>query len=473
MACRSSIHEIGAVSSRIEAAVRPEDDGIGAMFSTLRSARLDRGCKGGGASGACALPRVADGRGIGLSAAPVSSPRAEPMRPVSGGLSRAVLQTPVSAFAAVGFAMLAVLLLASAASASGWSVQPAAKPASKYSVLNSVSCTSRTVCVAVGYFKNKSFLRFALVERWNGVRWSIQPNPAGSRTVLNGVSCTSATACTAVGARQPLQGHIGSGAPLVEHWDGSSWSIQPISRFADGSLSAISCPSKTFCAAVGSWGGQFGESPLLLGRWNGRTWSFRTIGFGEPASPYGVSCVSAAFCEAVGAYFVVNGASDPAATWDWNGKRWAADFNPFQGAASPASLASVSCSARTTCVAVGNGAPTGASLNGSAWSTIPAANPAGAVNYPLTGISCPSDTACTAVGGYQTDYVHLFRYYVLIEGWNGSSWSVELAGSLGQLESVSCVSPTACTAVGSTTNGAGERVPLVESTIHSASDMRS
>ena len=193
-----------------------------------------------------------------------------------------------------GFAILAVLFATSAAaSASGWSRQRAAKPVSKDSVLTAVSCTSRKACVAVGYFNNRSGKSLpvverwngarAFVERWNGVRWSIQSNPAGSRpSILNGVSCTSATACTAVGSAPPFVASGPVGAPLVERWDGSRWSIEPTNVFSfgpgfGGGLSGVSCASRAFCAAVGDWG--FPESSLL-GRWNGRAWSWVNFGLG-------------------------------------------------------------------------------------------------------------------------------------------------------------------------------------------------
>jgi len=143
--------------------------------------------------------------------------RARRMRPASGGLGLTALPTRVLACAAIGYAILAVLLAtAASASASGWSRQLAAKPASKNSALTAVSCTSRRACVAVGYFMNKSGRSFALVERWNGIRWSIQPNPAGTHlSLLSGVSCTSARACTAVGSAPPVSYRTGAGAPLA------------------------------------------------------------------------------------------------------------------------------------------------------------------------------------------------------------------------------------------------------------------
>jgi hypothetical protein len=380
------------------------------------------------------------------------------------------MRARVSTFSAGGCATLAVLFATTAgASALGWSRQLPRKPASKDSVLTAVSCTSRRACVAVGYFKNKSGRSFALVERWNGVRWSIQSNPADSRpSVLSGVSCTSATACTAVGSAPPFDAAGGVGAPLVERWDGSSWSIEATKVFAfgpgfGGGLSGVSCASRAFCAAVGNWG--LPESSLL-GRWNGRAWSWVTNGPGHSGgtTSSAVSCVSATACEGVGEWNVSGNGPIPPATWHWNGKGWSEfDFND-QSAESEAAFNAVSCPARDTCMEVGSGAPSAMSFDGSAWSPTPTVSPAGAVSYGLTGVSCRSATDCAAVGLYQTA-AYPSRNYALVEAWNGSSWTIKLTGTPGELSRVSCVSASACTAVGATTNSAGDSVPLVESTI--------
>src|SRR5262245_29701596 len=62
-----------------------------------------------------------------------------------------------------------------------------------------------------------------LAERRDADGWRVQPtpNPSGSLgAVLEAVSCTSPSACVAVG-----QFFTGSGAPkvLAERWDGTSW----------------------------------------------------------------------------------------------------------------------------------------------------------------------------------------------------------------------------------------------------------
>ena len=249
----------------------------------------------------------------------------------------------------------------------------------------------------------------------------------------------------------------------MERWDGKSWSIQPIHRFPEGELSSVSCTSKVFCAAVGSWT-EIPDFPLS-GRWNGRVWSFHSNNAGYPVAPAGVSCVSPTACEGVGSGNFGSGVTPPTVTWHWNGKGWS-EFDDY-GDQPDAFLGAVSCTATLTCLAVGNEDSRAIPMSDAASALVPTASPAGSVEYELSGVSCAASTACASVGFYQTRYVS-FTKYMLVEGWDGSSWSVRLAGTLGELAGVSCVSPSACTAVGRTPNSAGELVPLVESTIPSA-----
>src|SRR5438128_1052733 len=82
-----------------------------------------------------------------------------------------------------------------------WRLQPTTNPSvAKVSQLSGVSCPSLGVCTAVGFFEhNVNGENFTLAEHWNGSSWAIQPtpNPAGTQgTVLVGVSCASTSACT-------------------------------------------------------------------------------------------------------------------------------------------------------------------------------------------------------------------------------------------------------------------------------------
>jgi hypothetical protein len=121
--------------------------------------------------------------------------------------------------------------------------------------LTSVSCPwTTTVCTTVGSFDDPSGTDETLAERSNGTSWSIQttPNPAGaSGSQLNAVTCTSSTVCEAVGAVGAAYG------TLAERWSAGSWQIEPTPNptgAPSDELTAVTCTSSTTCLAVGDYG---------------------------------------------------------------------------------------------------------------------------------------------------------------------------------------------------------------------------
>jgi hypothetical protein len=142
--------------------------------------------------------------------------------------------------------------------------------------LKSVSCVSRTFCLAVGR-KNE---HRHWIERWDGHRWRAVPTPDGRWFA---VSCTSRTFCMMVG-------EYGGSA----FWDGASVHAVPTPGQFTG---AVSCVSSTDCTAVGATG--FAAHGLIT-RWNGTSWviepSVRRV---VNTRLLGVSC-TAAGCTAVG-----------------------------------------------------------------------------------------------------------------------------------------------------------------------------
>ena len=63
-----------------------------------------------------------------------------------------------------------------------------------------------------------------LIERWNGVAWSIVRSVARvgvPSAFLSAVSCRSSFDCTAVGAARRNET---ANQPLIEHWNGTVWS---------------------------------------------------------------------------------------------------------------------------------------------------------------------------------------------------------------------------------------------------------
>ena len=127
---------------------------------------------------------------------------------------------------------------------SRWSLQkPAPFAGSSAPLLTGVSCSAASSCMAVGFYQGRGFTR-TVAERWDGTDWSLTKTidyAHSSRSELRGVSCSSPSLCMAVGGG------------LVERWNGTKWSLQPNSSH-QLDLNGVSCTSRTWCMAVGSYG---------------------------------------------------------------------------------------------------------------------------------------------------------------------------------------------------------------------------
>lgn len=167
---------------------------------------------------------------------------------------------------------------------------------------SSVSCATATNCMAVGSSAIPgSADRATLAEQWDGSSWTIEPTPdPQADDSLDAVSCPAATACIAVGSA--------SGNALAEEWDGNSWTLQTVpipSGGTGGSLAGLSCASTSDCTAVGSYTSSSGTAMTLAEHWDGTTWSIEPTP--NPAHSTGsylssVSCTTATTCTAVGHY---------------------------------------------------------------------------------------------------------------------------------------------------------------------------
>ncbi len=209
-----------------------------------------------------------------------------------------------------------------------WTAVPVRLPAGATGGgLTGLSCVRLTSCVAVGYWGN-GFTGHELAESWNGKTWtpSEPPATAGEFTTLLGVSCPSARGCIAVGQYE-VNANTGLPAAVVERWNGAKWTqVKPP---VPGGLSfslfgSVSCPSPTQCVAVGVVGKQGGIAALIES-WSGKAW--KRVSTPSPAGSggggavlSGVSCRSAVSCVAVGDKFGVN--RETGFAQSWNGKAW-------------------------------------------------------------------------------------------------------------------------------------------------------
>jgi hypothetical protein len=138
--------------------------------------------------------------------------------------------------------------------------------------LESVSALSQSDIWAVGSVQMPRRAR-PLAEHWNGRRWTVVPTPVDGRHVriLHSVYALAPDDVWAVGSQILIR--TGAVHTLVEHWNGSVWSIVPVphARSDHEELLAISGGSASNLWAVGYLEPAVTPMPLAM-HWNGTKW---------------------------------------------------------------------------------------------------------------------------------------------------------------------------------------------------------
>ena len=331
--------------------------------------------------------------------------------------------------------------------------------------LVAVSCSSSGHCLAVGV-NHDAFggTGGPLAEIWNGKKWGAVAVrlPAGATAgALNGVDCLSARDCVAVGsyfkgAVDPYQSQFA----LVDTWNGKTW--KPVTASSpggrDASLDAVSCVSATRCVASGGYTNDGQQDVGFAEIWNGRTWTAT-----EPPVPESnyaaldaVSCTAATSCIAVG--WVMAGTLTYTLIDSWNGRSWSQ-----MAAALPqsfATLAGVSCTARDRCAAVGPAynletgiqGSTVQLWNGKTWSSRTVTWPTGTTSPTLTAVACATANRCAAVGTIDPRNGSNTGRAAAVT-WNGKAWTAvsipsPRAGEASVFNAVTCLTASDCVAVG-------------------------
>jgi hypothetical protein len=149
-------------------------------------------------------------------------------------------------------------------------------------------------------------------EHWDGGSWTkaALPSAGGIDTDLEGISGVSSDDVWAVGERETANFITRT---LIEHWDGTSWSIvpSPSGGSASADLSAVSADAADDAWAVGT------EQPLLAEHYNGTVWSVRAM----PApSPYSVA--DGVWADSPSDAWAVGYTASNIFAEHWNGSSW-------------------------------------------------------------------------------------------------------------------------------------------------------
>jgi hypothetical protein len=279
-----------------------------------------------------------------------------------------------------------------------------------------------------------------LAVHFNGTSWSAVPTHALNQPAsFAGVAAVASNDVWAVGAQYISS--TGTAQPLVEHWDGTSWSVVSSPNLPlGGSLRAVTAITTKNVWAVGSV--ENSPSVDLVEHWDGTSWSIISSPAFANGILAGISADSAHDMWAVGRSFAGSGA----ATLHFDGKNWNAVPNP-KSRYGGIELSAATALSPTNAWAVGQGKFSSLSAlheviehwDGKSWgivsSPIPNAN-----SSTLVGIAAVSANDIWAVGSIDSDQT-------LTEHWDGTSWSIVSSPAVGQLEGVTALSDGTVVAV--------------------------
>jgi hypothetical protein len=336
-----------------------------------------------------------------------------------------------------------LLLLGSPASAATWTRVASPNLTQFDNVLFGVDAISPSNTWAVGRADNDtSPFRRPLIQRWNGASWSIVPSPTPSGdSELRSVDGSSASNVWAVGFTSATS------SALIQRWNGASWTTVP-----GPSGSSILLGVKTL-SANDAWvvGSRSAAGPFtsMAARWNGTRWtSVSTPTPNDLVSSQlnAIDGTSSNDLWAVGHAGGGNYETRQPFILRWNGSAWSAVPIP---PAIDATLEGVVALASNDVWAVGQEfnrdllwhVPWVLHWNGQSWSKVgvPAV-----LGGRLSSVTALSPTRVYAVGGS------------LALRWNGSSWTREsIPSSAGSLWDAAAVGPSTVWAVGQRTRTSG------------------
>ncbi|HEY3210151.1 MAG TPA: hypothetical protein VGL18_10235 [Actinomycetota bacterium] len=165
-----------------------------------------------------------------------------------------------------------------------WAIVPSPNPDPEHNTLHDVSAVSPEEAWAVGGAFDQARGDFStLIEHWDGTSWSIMPSPneGDLGNNLMGVAAASAHDAWAVGTRSELMHGVYVPVPLILHWDGSSWKVVPVlgkGTPPNGILGGVLALGPNDVWAAGSYAlnplqsVDFGRETLIE-HWDGHRWS--------------------------------------------------------------------------------------------------------------------------------------------------------------------------------------------------------
>jgi hypothetical protein len=317
---------------------------------------------------------------------------------------------------------LAVFWLQSA-TADNWQIIVSPNGSRQVNELHSVSALAENDVWAAGVsYNTERTLGSTLIEHWNGSGWSVVPSPNPSSFVnrINAVAAVSANDVWAVGTAPTSTDTV-----LILHWNGTAWSVvpNPTNGIPLTNLAALAVISANDIWAVGS--GLIGdESATATLHWNGTAWRVipsPNVGPEVDNSLAGVAAVSSNDAWAVGTQQPTNLTDPSTLILHWDGSAWTIvpNISPEGGHLLAAAAVTSNDVWATGYSELGTLAE---HWDGISWSIVQTPNIRGGEPLFLPSVVALNSNNVWAVGEFlQTRFS---RSLTLTEQWNGTSWVV-------------------------------------------------
>jgi hypothetical protein len=358
------------------------------------------------------------------------------------------------------------------AHADTWQIVPSDNvSASQGTFLQGVSCVATGPCWAAGYYEDANNVAHTLVEHSTGADFTTVGSPnvneGTENNFLRGVTCLTDNECWAVGNH--FNPRVRPSMTLAEHYDGTTWTVvtTPSPSAVSNVLYSVSCPAPLDCWAVGV--NYISDTStvvttVLLEHYDGSSWSVTTTPNATSDTEnwlQGVTCSAPNDCWAVGHYathLVINSNVVVQTLIEhYNGLTWSIVPSANTDSIHSNLLESVSCTL-IFCLADGytlesfspssccSYHPLAEVDPGSGWVLSQTDDPASSSgNNAFYGVSCGISDHCWAVGCSGTQ--------PFIDQYNGSSWTLDASPNTGtntsncQLQGIGCTVGK-CVAVG-------------------------
>src|SRR5207237_1150006 len=130
--------------------------------------------------------------------------------------------------------------------------------------LQGVGVVSANDVWVVGYYFNGS-VKQTLVEHWNGTAWSVVASPNITTTANNFLQGVAVVSANDVGAVGCYDCDTTASRTLVEHWNGSAWSVVSSPNPGTGyiQLYGVAAVSASDVWAVGYYSNATGDQALV------------------------------------------------------------------------------------------------------------------------------------------------------------------------------------------------------------------